>query len=119
MLFRRVYKMANEEHDESRRTFLKNSGYAAGGFVGGGLLFGLIDNRFKSSDEDTTKNDKAERKFEESCMYFTRYKGFKVLEHATERNFPEDDNEPSAIKVGVHYFIDKHNTDNIVSNKKD
>src|SRR5699024_1907463 len=77
------------------------------GFVGGGLLFGLIDNPFKSSDEDATKNDQAERKFEESRMFFTRYKDFQVLEHATERIFPEDDNGPGAIKLGVPYFIDK------------
>lgn len=111
--------MANEEHDESRRKFLKNSGYAAGGFVGGGLLFGLIDNPFKSSDEDATKNDQAERKFEESRMFFTRYKDFQVLEHATERIFPEDDNGPGAIKLGVPYFIDKQLAGDFGSNKKD
>src|SRR5690625_720696 len=119
MLFRRDYKMANEEHDESRRKFLKNSGYAAGGFVGGGLLFGLIDNPFKSSDEDATKNDQAERKFEESRMFFTRYKDFQVLDHATERIFPEDDNGPGAIKLGVPYFIDKQLAGDFGSNKKD
>src|SRR5690625_6360447 len=72
ILFRRDYKMANEEHDASRRKFLKNSGYAAGGFVGGGLLFGLIDNPFKSSDEDASKDQGTERKFDESRMFFTR-----------------------------------------------
>ena len=111
--------MANEEHDESRRKFLKNSGYAAGGFVGGGLLFGLIDNPFKSSDEDASKGDETERKFEESRMFFTRYQDFQVLEHATERIFPEDDNGPGAIKLGVPYFIDKQLAGDFGSNKKD
>ena len=111
--------MANEEHDASRRKFLKNSGYAAGGFVGGGLLFGLIDNPFKSSDEDASKDQGTERKFEESRMFFTRYKDFQVLEHATERIFPEDDNGPGAIKLGVPYFIDKQLAGDFGSNKKD
>jgi len=111
--------MANEEHDASRRKFLKNSGYAAGGFVGGGLLFGLIDNPFKSSDEDASKDQGTERKFDESRMFFTRYEDFQVLEHATERIFPEDDNGPGAVELGVPYYIDKQLAGDFGSNKDD
>src|SRR5690625_6609237 len=40
-------------------------------------------------------------------MFFTRFEDFNVLEAATERIFPEDDNGPGAICLGVPYFIDK------------
>lgn len=40
-------------------------------------------------------------------MFFTRFEDFQVLEQATEMIYPEDDNGPGAIQLGVPYFIDK------------
>jgi len=39
-------------------------------------------------------------------MYFTRQSDFDLLSAATERIFPEDENGPGAIALGVPYFID-------------
>src|SRR5690625_7213983 len=52
-------------------------------------------------------------------MFFTRYEDFVVLEQATERIFPEDDNGPGAIGLGVPYFIDKQLAGEYGSNIKD
>src|SRR5699024_8600536 len=43
----------------------------------------------------------------EARMFFTRYEDFVVLEQATERIYPSDDNGPGAIELGAPYFIDK------------
>src|SRR5699024_10924819 len=109
----------NQPEQESRRRFLKNSGLVAGGIVGGGLLGSFIDNPFKTEDAGTDKEEKAEKEFTESRMFFTRFEDFYVLEAATERIYPEDDNGPGAIGLGVPYFIDKQLAGPYGSNKYD
>ncbi len=108
---------SSNAQDPSRRRFIKNTGFAAGGVVGGSLLGGLIGNPFKS--EDTSSEDTSEKPYTESRMFFTRIEDFKVLEQATERIFPEDDNGPGAIKLGVPFFVDKQLAGDFGSNKKD
>ncbi len=110
-------KAPSTAQDPSRRRFIKNTGFAAGGVVGGSLLGGLIGNPFKS--EDQSSDDKADKLFTETRMFFTRSEDFKVLEQATERIYPEDDNGPGAIKLGVPYFIDKQLAGDFGSNKRD
>lgn len=110
---------SNSAQDPSRRKFIKNTGIATGGVVGGALLGGLIGNSYKSDDTSTTKDETSERQYDESRMFFTRFEDFKVLQQATERIFPEDDNGPGAIKLGVPYFIDKQLAGEFGSNKKD
>jgi gluconate 2-dehydrogenase gamma chain len=99
--------MANEEQESkiSRRKFVKNSGYVAGGVVGGGLIGSLLGVNFKGSEQATTTPAK-EAKFNQALMYFTRQADFKTLGDATERIFPKDDNGPGALELGVPYFID-------------
>lgn len=109
----------NQPEQESRRRFLKNSGLVAGGLVGGSLLGSFIDNPFKTQESGTDKDEKPEKEFTESRMFFTRYEDFYVLEAATERIFPEDDNGPGAIGLGVPYFIDKQLAGPYGSNKYD
>src|SRR5699024_7447769 len=97
-----------EQTDLSRRKFLKNTGYVAGGAIGGGLLgslFGtnLLDTKQPKQKSDTGDN---ENSFNRALMYFTRKKDFEVLSAATERIFPEDENGPGAIDLGGPYFID-------------
>src|SRR5690625_799431 len=77
-----------------------------GGVAGGSVLGGLLTNQFQSYTETTDgKNEQATPT--EARMFFTRYEDFVVLEQATERIYPEDDNGPDAIGLGVPYFIDK------------
>lgn len=99
--------MADEEKDSkiSRRKFVKNSSYVAGGVVGGGLIGSLFGVKFNGSEETSTAPAKKE-KFNQALMYFTRQADFKTLEAATERIFPEDDNGAGAKALGVAYFID-------------
>jgi len=94
--------------DPGRRRFVKNTGMVIGGVAGGSLLGGLITNQFQTetAPEETTENKKQEA-YTEARMFFTRFEDFVVLEQATERIYPEDDNGPGAIALGVPYFIDK------------
>lgn len=93
--------------DLSRRNFLKNSGIAAGGVVGGVLLGGLFNNPFKTEEAATTVEETSRGLLQEARTYFSRLDDFETLAAATERIFPKDDNGPGAIELGVPYFIDK------------
>lgn len=97
-------KHSDTTQDPSRRKFIKNTGIATGGVVGGALLGGLIGNSFKSEDETIEKRQK---QFTEARMFFVRYEDFVVLAAATELIFPKDDNGPGAIELDVPFFIDK------------
>lgn len=109
----------NQSEHESRRRFLKNSGLVAGGLVGGGLLGSLISNPFATEDTKTEVAEKPKKEFTETRMFFTRFEDFFVLEAAVERIYPEDDNGPGAIGLGVPYFIDKQLAGPYGSNKFD
>lgn len=105
--------------DEGRRKFIKNTGLVAGGVVGGSLLGGFFVDMF-DSDETATNSVKDEKKsFREARMFFTRKEDFDVLEAATERIFPKDDNGPGAIELGVPYFIDSQLAGEFGSNAKE
>lgn len=114
-----IQKQNNQPEQESRRKFLKNSGLVAGGLVGGSLLGTFIDNPFKNESKPADTDDKPEREFTESRMFFTRYDDFEVLKSAVERIYPEDDNGPGAVWLGVPYFIDKQLAGPFGSNKYD
>src|SRR5690625_8006318 len=91
--------MANNDNvDESRRSFLKKSGYAAGGVVGGGIIGSLIGINLDGKEKEDTKSDSTKNVTQER-MYFTNQKDFDVLSEATERRFPKDDNGPGAIDL--------------------
>lgn len=89
----------------SRRRFLKNTGMVAGGVVGGSVLGGLLTNQFQTTEE--TKPEQTKQNLQEARMFFSRKDDFETLSAATERIFPEDENGPGAIELGVPYFIDK------------
>lgn len=114
-------KDSNQAQDPGRRKFLKNTGIAAGGIVGGTIFGSLIGNPFKSEEVSTSNqsNEKDEKLYSETRMFFTRYEDFNVLSHATERIYPEDANGPGAIGLGVPYFIDKQLAGEFGSNAKD
>ncbi|QQK81093.1 gluconate 2-dehydrogenase subunit 3 family protein [Salicibibacter cibi] len=95
----------------SRRTFIKNTGLVAGGVVGGGVLGGVLGNQwFAGTDTETAgeaETDGESNNFQEARMFFSRDEDFNILNAAVERIFPEDENGPGAIALGVPYFIDK------------
>lgn len=101
----------NTSHQEkneslSRRRFLKNSGIAIGGLAVGGALGSLIPFKDKTeSNKEETKTEQKTENFNLALMYFTQEQ-FKIVEAATERIFPADDNGPGAKDLGVAYFID-------------
>lgn len=99
----------NDVTDPSRRRFVKNTGFAVGGVAGGALLGGLFSNRSKddAGSKDSGKAPAKEKRYEEARIFFTRFADFAILEHAVETIFPEDDNGPGAIELGVPYFIDR------------
>lgn len=99
--------MADEKNSTnmSRRRFVKNSSYVAGGLVGGGLLGSLLGVNWDGSEPASTSPAETTN-YNQALMYFTRQADFKTLGAATERIFPEDDNGPGALELGVPYFID-------------
>ncbi|QQK76827.1 gluconate 2-dehydrogenase subunit 3 family protein [Salicibibacter cibarius] len=101
----------NGDSGISRRTFIKNTGLVTGGIVGGGLLGGILGNQWQTGTQTDTGGATDEEgdtnRVDEARMFFTRDADFNVLSAATERIFPEDDNGPGAIGLGVPYFIDR------------
>ena len=112
-------KPSNKKEKEglSRRQFLKNSGLVAGGVVGGSLFGGLLTNQFQNKTVTTGK--KGIENLQEARMFFSRREDFDILSAATERIFPENDNGPGAIELGVPYFIDKQLAGSWGMNSKD
>lgn len=101
--------MANDKENTnvSRRSFLKKSGYAAGGLVGGGIIGSLLGVNFSGEESpDTAVKEQDVSTFNRALMYFANQKEFQTLADATERIYPKDDNGPGAIQLGVPYFID-------------
>lgn len=94
-----------EEKTMDRRKFMKNAGIFTGGIVGGSLLGGLISNPFLTEETQSPQTSESDTK--EARIFFDRFEDFVVLQAAVERIFPEDDNGPGAIALGVPYFIDK------------
>src|SRR5699024_8350058 len=97
-----------DETDLSRRRILKNTGYVAGGAIGGGILSSLLGTNLLGTKQPTKESDSSNGAdtFNRALMYFTRKKDFDVLSAATERIFPKDEKGPGAIDLGVPYFID-------------
>src|SRR5690625_1338757 len=95
-----------DEETLSRRHFLKNTGLVAGGVVGGSLLTGLLTNQI-TTKEDVKNEQTSIQNLQDARMFFSRSEDFAILAAATERIFPEDDQGPGAIELGVPYFIDK------------
>lgn len=94
--------------DPNRRRFLKNSGMVAGGVVGGSLLGGFLTGQLTTTKNRETKSEQENTaQFQQARQFFHRKEDFNVLQAATERIFPKDDNGPGAIELGVPYFIDK------------
>ncbi len=94
--------------DSSRRNFIKNTGIALGGVVGGSVLGGVLTNQYQTDKSGSdTKESNTENVYNEARMFFTRYEDFATLAQSTECIYPENDNGPGAIALGVPYFIDK------------
>nr|WP_245837408.1 gluconate 2-dehydrogenase subunit 3 family protein [Virgibacillus phasianinus] len=96
----------SKKSNMSRRKFIRNSSYAAGGLIGGGIIGSLIGtNYFNDTEQPSTRSSK-ESNFNRALMFFTRQSDFQILSAATERIYPKDDQGPGAIELGVPYFID-------------
>ena len=99
-------KQANKS---TRRDFLKKSGYVTGGVVGGSVLGGLLGKQFWEPETETVTavaGSTEAVQHDHALEYFTNRADFQLLSQATERIFPEDENGPGAIGLGVPYYID-------------
>lgn len=101
-------KDSNKEKDKvmNRRNFIKNTGILAGGVVGGSFLGGLLTKQFTTEDV-SQPSEETPSDYNEARIFFDRWDDFVVLRAAVERIYPEDDNGPGAIQLGVPYFIDR------------
>ncbi|WP_077324877.1 gluconate 2-dehydrogenase subunit 3 family protein [Virgibacillus siamensis] len=102
--------MADEEKSDdkiSRRKFIRNSSYLAGGAIGGTVLGTFIGTNFL--DEETankSQNNNQPTNFNRALKFFTRQADFQILSAACERIYPKDDLGPGAIELGAPFFID-------------
>lgn len=104
--------MSSDNQKFSRRDFLKTTGAATGGIIGGSLLGGFVGFKMDSTDLPTeeaneTASETAEDMNMEARTFFSRSEDFRTLAAAVERIYPEDDNGPGAVELGVPYFIDR------------
>lgn len=97
----------NSAPDHSRRNFLKNSGYAVGGLIVGGVIGSLIRTGPKPGTPQTPTPTPApsEMNYNQALMFFNQEQ-FQLVEAATERIFPADELGPGAKELGVAFFID-------------
>lgn len=97
--------------DSSRRKFLRNTGIATGGLMGGLILGGLLGNPFtsekESEPEPITDKTAGASLPTEAMQFFTRKEDFDTAAAAAEVIYPEDEHGPGAIGLGVPYYIDK------------
>ncbi|EFM12436.1 putative dehydrogenase [Paenibacillus curdlanolyticus YK9] len=97
--------------EPSRRQFLVNSGFALGGVVVGGAIGALVGRKDTNETEKTPVTDNTETKpaapanFNRALMFFTPEQ-FAIVNAATERIFPADENGAGASALGVAFFID-------------
>ncbi|MDF2836618.1 MAG: gluconate 2-dehydrogenase subunit 3 family protein [Paenibacillus sp.] len=105
--------MRQETKDNSRRKFLKTTGYTLGTLALGGALSSLIgcannegEDPAPSGEPGKGEEEAAQpRNYNRALMFLTQEQ-FRVVESATERIFPEDENGPGAKALGVAFFID-------------
>ncbi|MFD2829612.1 gluconate 2-dehydrogenase subunit 3 family protein [Corticicoccus populi] len=105
----------NNEKQFSRRDFLKTTGAATGGIIGGSLLGGLVGFRMDGSNapadeaptDTASETESGGEESVEARTFFSRSEDFRTLAAAVERIYPEDDNGPGAVALGVPYFIDR------------
>lgn len=109
-----------DEKQFSRRDFLKTTGAATGGIIGGSLLGGLIGFNMNDSDAPSeNKTDTDTSTGEEngndqltssvpspSRVFLDNDDDFQTIEAAMERIFPETKLGPGAKELGAAYFLD-------------
>jgi len=92
----------------SRRKFIKNSGIAVGGLAAGGVIGSVIPWRKNTETSEQQKaghETKGTKNYNQALMNFTKAE-FAVVDAASERIFPKDDNGPGASELGVAFYID-------------
>lgn len=89
----------------TRRDFLKGAGLAIGGMaLGGGIVAGITN--LTESDTKVEPNHSVPLpEFNKALMFFTPTE-HAIMEAATERIFPKDENGPGAKELLVAYYID-------------
>ncbi|WP_411830578.1 gluconate 2-dehydrogenase subunit 3 family protein [Paenibacillus lautus] len=87
----------------SRRKFLRNSGYAVGGVVLGGVLGYLLPKR--ETPPAAPAPEQNENNYNQALMFFNQEQ-YRITEAAVERIFPADENGPGAKELGAAFFID-------------
>ncbi|WP_019121701.1 gluconate 2-dehydrogenase subunit 3 family protein [Brevibacillus massiliensis] len=96
----------NDQQPVSRRNFLKNTGYALGGLIVGGVVGSLVrTNPQAPAPVPAPGAAPAAQDYNQALMYFTQEQ-FKIVDAATERIFPKDENGPGASELGAAFFID-------------
>ena len=100
-------KDAMLEKKSSRRSFLKNSGFAVGGLVIGGSLGSLLTKKGDTPGSSVSTTNGGQADFTEALQFFRRKSEFDAIAAAMEVIYPEDSNGPGAIALNAPYYLDK------------
>ncbi|MGX9135449.1 gluconate 2-dehydrogenase subunit 3 family protein [Rummeliibacillus sp. JY-2-4R] len=116
-------KKQDHVDDNSRRSFLKNSGLTIGGLVIGGAFGGLLNMNNKpkaASNNGSSKMNMTQLTANPNValMFFTQDQ-FNTTQAAADRIFPSDDNGPGAKELNAAIYIDHQLAGSYGINAKD
>lgn len=94
----------NQVENSTRRTFLKNSGFALGGLVVGGTVGGLLGTN-KENENTETKSTEPVANPNVALMFFYPAE-YETTTAAAERIFPKNKLGPGAADLNVGIYID-------------
>ncbi|GAA4711774.1 gluconate 2-dehydrogenase subunit 3 family protein [Brevibacillus fulvus] len=98
-------KDSKQPVDNSRRNFLKNSGFALGGLIVGGVIGGSLTGQKEATTKEAEKVVEKPVDYNKALMFFNQEQ-FQTTEAAVECIFPQDEHGPGAKELGVAYYID-------------
>jgi gluconate 2-dehydrogenase gamma chain len=100
-------KKLNGIEDNTRRTFMKNSGLTLGGLIVGGAVGSLLGKKPMTRTEQASAPMMHEMASNpnQALMYFNREQ-LQTIEAATEQIFPKTDIGPGAKDLLVAYYVD-------------
>lgn len=99
-------KNRNGVEDNTRRTFLKNSGLTVGGLIVGGAVSSLFGLKPSTKTEQVTSTAHEPAANPNEALMFFNQEQYQTAAAAAERIFPKDESGPGAKDLNVAIYID-------------
>ncbi|WP_206207708.1 gluconate 2-dehydrogenase subunit 3 family protein [Virgibacillus indicus] len=99
-------KEKNQVEDRTRRTFLRNSGFALGGIVIGGTVGSLLGTTDTKNESNVNTESGAPVANPNVALMFFYPEEYETTMAAAERIFPKNDLGPGAMELNAGIYID-------------